>query len=83
MILFEKGLIGTFYAHNPSKLDHKQPDPDHPKAQDKRSQAIFVSGRISETFFKSTSVTRLSVKDKKNNILSFGGFITYTIIIVI
>ena len=39
-----------FMHHNPSKLDHKQPDPDHLKAQDKRPQAIFVSGRISETF---------------------------------
>ena len=62
-----------FLHHNPSKLNHKRPDSDHPKAQglDKRPQAIFVSGRISEL----TSATSLSVNDKKNNILSFGGFI--------
>ena len=63
-----------FLHHNPSKLNNKRPDSDHPKAQglDKRPQAIFVSGRISEL----TSATSLSVNDKKkNNILSFGGFI--------
>ena len=32
----------TFMHHNPSQLDHKRPDPDHPKAQDKCPQAIFV-----------------------------------------
>ena len=63
-----------FLHHNPSKLNHKRPDSDHPKAQGlaKRPQSIFVSGRISEL----TSATSLSVNDKKkNNIISFGGFI--------
>ena len=50
LILLKKDSSVRFMHHNTSKLDHKQPDPDHLKAQDKRPQAIFVSGRISETF---------------------------------
>ena len=52
--------------------DHQ---PDYPKTQDKRLQAIFVSGKISETFSESTSITTLSVNDKKNIHAFFGGFI--------
>ena len=70
--------------HNPSKLDHKQPDSDHLKAQDKRPQAIFVSGRISETFYKAlTSATSLSVNDKRITYYLLADLLTYTIIIVI
>ena len=33
LILFKKGSSVPFMYHDPSKLDHKRPDPDHPKAQ--------------------------------------------------
>ena len=69
-----------FLHHNPSKLNNKRPDSDHPKAQglDKRPQAIFVSGRISEL----TSATSLSVNDKKKiTYYLLADLLTYTIII--